>query len=400
MDRKVEPTQDGSISGGVAWVDRVDAVLDRWYAYTGVWLGSLLLALVLLAVAYLIINGSTDQVIHGAEFAALSEHPFDFDHPNRFRTRILVPLIGWIIQLKGEWFFLVPWSFLPAFLAVVNVWCRRTGTGSTLAAMVMMSLVFSPVVLHFLVAPGIPESAAYFMIGAALLMVRKSLLSCACMALAVMTHEAAAFLIPPWLLAAGWSNAWSRVGLGRVVGLGLMLLPYLVYRWWIAQHDGAALTTAFYLNQRNVEACLSVGPLATIRGAFAVYRLHWLLLVVLFLIPGQRSPLMRWSALVVISVGLTLLVAYDTTRMLCWTFPILAVGAVELNERLGRERAVLLFLAAWVLNFLVPAYTTSGRGLYRLDRIRTYIGPGDGFTSTLSPPGPSRSDATSVHQPC
>lgn len=354
-----------------AAMDVIDARLERWYARMGVWMGSLIIAAALVVVVFFYVNGGTEPVSHGICYAALSEAPFDTGTDNPFRNRILAPLIGWVLHLRGPLFVLVPWLFLVGLLTVVNVWCRREGAGSLLALSITLGMVFSPVAMHALALPGFIETASYFLIAVALLRVRDPIVSCACMALAVMAHEASVFIIPAWLMAVGCVPFGMHFR--RILLLVAMLVPYAAYRWWVVQHAGEGLSVALYFSGRNMEACLAVGPMATVAGAFAVFRLHWLVLAVPLFWAGLRNGRAQWAMLLSATVGLSLLIAFDTTRMLCWAFPLLALGGVELGRGVGRRRATALFLLAWALNFLIAPYSTSGAESHRLNNIRDHV---------------------------
>ena len=153
----------------------------------------------------------------------------------------------------------------------------------------------------------------------------------------------------------------------------LMLLPYAVYRWWVIGHDGDTFTSAYYFSAKNLERCIAVGPLATAYGIFGVFRLHWLVLVVAFFMCGLRNGRVRLALLLMASVAMTLLIAFDTTRMFCWAFPVLILGALELGKSVGQKKTAALLLLAWTLNFLLPPYTTTGAESHRLDSIRTHV---------------------------
>lgn len=234
-------------------------------------------------------------------------------------------------------------------------------------------MAFSPVTMHSLVAPGWVDAVSYFLLGMALMTVRNTFVSAAFVALAVLTHEVSAFMIPAWLLAGGRSDAlgmrWSK----RALLLALMLVPYVAYRWWVIQQDEVALSTAYYFSVANLKDCLGVGPMASAVGIFGVFRLHWLVLAVPLFMLGLRNDRVRWALLLSASIAMSLVIAYDTTRMFCCAFPLLVLGAVELGKCVGRNRAVILLLAAWILNFLIPPYTTTVGVTYRLNGIRAFV---------------------------
>jgi hypothetical protein len=354
-------------------LDRSDALLGQWYARMGTWAGSSLISAFLVLVVWLYVDGDTVPISGGVMYAELSQDPFAATDSNPLRFRILAPLIGWVLHLRGPLFVLVPWLFLLGFLSSVNVWCRREGAGPTLALSIMMAMAFSPVTMHSLVAPGWVDAVSYFMLGMALMNIRNTFVSCAFVALAVMTHEVSAFLIPAWLLAARRSDAERGWWVKRALLLVVMLVPYVAYRWWVVQHDDIALSTTFYFSSANLKDCLGVGPVATAIGVFGVFRLHWLVLAVPIPMLGLRNARVRWALLLIASVALSLLIAYDTTRMFCWAFPVLVLGSVELGKCVGRKMAVALLMVAWILNFLIPPYTTTGAESYRLKGIRNYV---------------------------
>lgn len=357
------------------WLDRFDALLDRWYARQGVWVCSLLVAMGLLVVAHSYVNGGIEPVSHGVHYAAASEGPFNLSYANEFRTRMFAPLIGWVFHLRGPLYVLVPWLFLAGTLALVNVWFRREGAAPMLGLSIMLALAFSPVIFHSMIGPGFVEGVSYFFLAMGLVYVRRTVVSCACMAAAVMTHEASVFLIPAWLLLLPQQGRLVRSSFQRMALLAVMLLPYAVFRAWVAHYDATTLTTTFYFSKQNIDACLAVGPLATLKGIFGVFRLHWLVVGLAFLMGGPANVRLRWALLLVVSLCLTLIIAFDTTRMLCWAFPVLAVSAVELSKRIGRTRTVVFLMSAWVLNFLITPYTTTGAASYQLNELYEFLNP-------------------------
>lgn len=354
-------------------IERTNALLEGWYERLGSWMGSLVIAAVLVFVVHRYVEGGSVPISHGTYYAALSLDPFDTGIANPFRGRILAPLIGWVSGLRGTWFVLVPWGFLVGFLAQVNVWCLRHGAAPCHALTIVLAISFSPVTMHSLVGPGFVDAVSYFFLAAALMNLDRTMATCSFMALAIMTHEATAVLVPAWLLAAGsgWSN--GRIWVKRTLIVAFMLIPYALYRAWVDRVDPEVLSTLHYFSERNVRSCLDVGPGATLVGVFAVFRLHWLLLLMAFMIGGWKNSHLRWSLVVAASIGSTLFIAFDTTRMFCWTFPIMTLAGVDIARGLGRNAAVLLLLAAFLLNFLITPYTTTGGASYQLDGIRSYV---------------------------
>lgn len=355
------------------WIDRFDAFLEGCYRRWGVWTFSLFLALFLIGLVHRYVQGGFEPISHGRYYAALSQDPFDTGVVNPFRGRILAPLIGWLTGLRGAWFVVVPWVFLVGFLAQVNVWSRRQGATSAHAFALVLAIAFSPVTMHALVGPGFVDAVCYFFLAAAFMNGHDTLVSSGFMALAIMTHEASVMLLPSWLLAFGGGWADRKVWMKRALIVTIMLIPFALYRIWVVQVDPAVLSTAYYFSEGNLQSCLDVGPWATLIGVFAVFRLHCIVIAITFYLGGAKDLHSRWSLVVLLSIGSTLFIAFDTTRMLCWAFPVMALAGVDLARFWGRKGAFLLLLAAWALNFLLPPYTTTGGVHYRLNGIRSFV---------------------------
>ena len=355
------------------WMDRSDAALATAYARLGAWMGSLIISLVLVFFVHRYVQGGSEPISHGSYYAALSTSPFDTDASNPFRGRILAPLVGWLMGLRGDWFVLVPWMFLVGLLAQVNVWCCRQGATPIHALVVVLAIAFSPVTMHALVGPGFVDAVSYFLLAAAFMNLDRTAVSCVFMASAIMTHEVSIVMVPAWLLATegGWLE--RRVWLKRTLIVAVMLIPFALYRLWVLQVDPGALSTAYYFSEGNLQSCRDVGPWATLVGVFAVFRLHWFVIAMAIIRGGWKSLHSRWSLVVVLSVGSTLFIAFDTTRMFCWAFPIMVLAGVDLARSIGRKGALVLLVAAWLLNFLVVPYTTTGGVSYRLNGIRSFV---------------------------
>ncbi|HOY30237.1 MAG TPA: hypothetical protein PLR96_14805, partial [Flavobacteriales bacterium] len=219
----------------------------------GSWVGSSVIALVLVFIVHRYMQGGFEPISHGTYYAGLSQDPFDTGVENPFRGRILAPLIGWLTGLRGAWFVLVPWTFLVGFLAQVNVWCRRQGATPSHALVLVLVIAFSPVTMHALVGPGFVDAVSYFLLAAAFMNLDRTAVTCGYMALAIMTHEASAVLIPAWLLAAGVGTDHRKPWLKRVLIVAVMLLPYALYRSWVLRVDPGALSTAYYFSEGNLQ---------------------------------------------------------------------------------------------------------------------------------------------------
>lgn len=346
------------------------ARIDGWLLQGEVRLGPVLSALLvsvvlaLLAVAY--VGLGSFPLFNGAEYADLSYAPFDTASPSRFRYRFLAPMLGWLTGLHGDRFMVVPWIFVPLFIAAVFRWARREGSPPTLALLVAACIAFSCCVLIPLIAPGYTDPVTFFFITIAFMHVRSAVMSALCLIMAITSHELSAVLLPAYLwYGASAQGPWTWVR-RRTALIAVFAIPYLVFRWWVATHDALALSTGFYFSRQNLLDCLGhITPLALL-GVLAAFRAAWLLPIIAFAgaLAAKRSAQAWWYVVIIACVTLPLIVAYDTTRIACFAFPVLVVAARDVLRSKGNLFTVRVLCVLFVVDLLIPPFmVASGRSV-------------------------------------
>src|SRR5947207_8087701 len=106
-------------------INFISGSLLRLESRFGLFFSSLLLAAIMLACAMLYVQPVFTVAFHGVQFSLLSQHPFDFTVANPMRNRILSPLIGYLLFLRGPYFFLLPLCIAWIFIATVYYQYRK-----------------------------------------------------------------------------------------------------------------------------------------------------------------------------------------------------------------------------------------------------------------------------------
>ena len=335
----------------------LDHLLGRLEERVGRFWCALLIGCMWAIAAALFVGPGLVPAFHGEEYSDLSQAPFDLTISSRLRYRILGPLIGYLLGLRGAWFLVVPWIFLVLFLGTIYNETRRTDLSPTLALLASGSMAFSCVTFIPLVAPGYTDPITYFFVLLAFARIGHIGLSAGCLALAIANHEAVLFLLPGFLCW-WWIRTPDVMRMARYgFVLGLALVPYLAYRYWVSVHHSTALDVAYYFSEANrTNSMREITPTA-LWGIFAAFRLFWIFPIVAVLLHLRRRRWIHVAFYVVTLFGVLfqLLIAFDTTRMLCLGFPLVLVGIWEVAHRRGWPFATRLALACLLLDLFVPA---------------------------------------------
>lgn len=324
-------------------------------------LSSILFGSLLFALAAIYIGPSYEPAFLGVYHAALSNAPFDVDQPNMVRLRILAPLIGYLVHLRGPLFFLVPWAFLLLFIIRVQH-LGRTVSGSWIHGLLLAStMAFSCTTFLPFMAPGYIDTVTYFCVLFCFLPGVSSRTAALFMALAISSHESALALLPAALLYRWMQKRELRAPLVFLAWLLVFVLPYLFYRAWANASDPSTLRVSYYLTITNIRSQIrDIAP--TLWGIFLAFRLYWIIpLVALLLSIRKRDHAQAiLLTLIVCGAGSMILVAYDTTRLMCMAFPAVLLGSIQLIRSLPPMLTLRYGALLFALNFLIaPAMVTS-----------------------------------------
>ncbi|MFY9311274.1 MAG: hypothetical protein WAQ28_19675 [Bacteroidia bacterium] len=94
-------------------IDNFCFVLEKRLGLSGT---AAILSFLIIGLAMLYITPHFEAAYHGLQYSRLSEAPFDFTQGNSLRNRVLPSLIGYLIFLRGDLFFIVPLIFALLFI--------------------------------------------------------------------------------------------------------------------------------------------------------------------------------------------------------------------------------------------------------------------------------------------
>ncbi len=341
--------------------DRFTARLDDGFARGerrfGAWGVCLLFATMLLCVAALYSAPAIRLVNHGILYGEASRAPFEASaSPIRFRP--LAPVLAYCMFLRGDAFIVLPLLAGIGFLAVVMRGYRRSGfAGSECVAMGSLLAFSSPILftLHF---AGYVDTLSYLVLAIAMIFAGSDLVVGACVALAILNHEANAFLLP-WLV---WHTGRRREGWARRARLGVSIAAALFLaayvRAVIARHAPITWTPGFYLNAPY----LRENALLNVRGAwlglFMAFKCLWVLPLLAGVDQWAKGRRAEVASLLLATLGgvATLIITSDESRLPAIAFPAILSGAALLREVVAPPIFGRVLWALLLVNLLVPQY--------------------------------------------
>jgi len=330
---------------------------------------SILVAVILIGIAMIYVAPDFEAAYHGALYAQLSEHPFNFILSNPIHYRILGPLIGYITFLRGDLFFLVPLIFGVLLLSAIYIHFRKINF-SFIESMNMAAIIaFSCTILIPIRAPGYIDTITYYFIFLSFSRIRKPLQSTFFFGIAMFSHECSIFILPGLI---AYQNYLNKINVFRITKNILFniasCIPYLVYRYWVSLHTSVDYDFQFYFSSKNLKTnFLSILPLF-IPGLFFTFKLFWIYPI---WIMGKKIKSKNYGLVIVllsiiIVVIAQLFIAFDVTRMLCLLFPAILISAKELKTKMEGNKFVIISSIIILINFVVPQYFASNESLVRL----------------------------------
>ncbi len=362
------------------WVTQTASGLENKWGLLPV---SLLAGVVILLSSCVFVWPKVALEYHGIGYAELSKNIFNQDQENELRYRVFSPFIGWLTQMKGNRFQVIPWSFLILFLSAVYYEFRRMKYQPALAFLASALMGFSCTTFLPLRSPGYVDPASYLFIFLIFTRIRNTPLVALLLALALLNHESVVFLLPAIL---GYhffihlqENSRTSQNLGDTLkfagSLALAFIPFLLYRHWVNQHQTVHLSLSYYLSKGNILECLNVTLIYAPMAAFYAFRLFWFFPLWAAWNNWQNGLKLKslWYALTLLLIASQLIIAFDTTRLFILAFPLIIIGLTDLTKSYGEKFITRKGWQLFALNLLILPYFV-GRdqvfhlhsGLYRL----------------------------------
>jgi hypothetical protein len=334
-----------------------DRRLAVWEGRFGLAGAAILVAAILLAFAGFYASENFVPLGFGLNYARLSEAPFRFTDPDILQYRILTPLVGYALGLRGRLFPLLTHAAGLAFMAMLYGAARRRAWRPVEAAGLAAAMATSINILGEVHYPGMTDTVSYLCLLGALLTRRLWVFGLA-IALALLNHESNAFALP-WLAAFGWAAERTPARrAGGMTGIALALVAFACARACLRAHIASAvpLTPGYYLQWDHVWHTIRAGlPLLSL-GVFEAYKLLWALPLLAAALQFRRARAEALGLALVFACALAQLAfAEDATRLMGLAFPAVLSGAVILRRHWGSDRFAPLLWGLLLANLLVPS---------------------------------------------
>jgi hypothetical protein len=343
--------------------DWLDGLVSRGEARCGRLFFTVIVVMMLILAASIYVRPATKCVVHGASYANLAENPFNFEGENALAFRILTPLISYLLGLRGNLILIT--NLLMAALLLVGIYryFRAHAPRPSDALVAAAVLTFSLVTLTTVYYGGYTDSATYLIIFLMWIMRRWRPVFYLLFFLGLLNHESLLFLIP-WFayLSSEVSSSRKKLVADLLIGFGLTVVAYGLFREWIASHRMVKFSIEYYLNP------LLQDPLHWFRksysyqglGLFTVFKVMWVFPVMAALsLWRRRQQRDVFSMALLLACSLSqLVVAFDSSRMLTLGFMVMVIALEHLflvNPYRFRELVGWIFLA----NLAVPQLYTA-----------------------------------------
>jgi hypothetical protein len=332
---------------------------DRWNRWA--WIVQLSVLLVLAACLYARLDTHTKYL--GYYYARLSENPFAFDPENTMQYRPLTPFISYCLGLRGRLIILTNLIITGVTIGVVYAYFRNRFERPGDAFLAVVTITFSLVVLTSIHCGGYCDILTYLLIFLMWQHRSRRTVFYFLFLLGLLNRESIVFLIPwfAFISLQGQAHKGRRV-MEVLVGFGLALAIYYLFRLWLESHTTVQYSASYYLSHLLDE------PMRVFRrtfyyhglGIFSVFKGLWIFpaaAALSFWKDRQFSELAGMALLVVCSYA-QLLMAGDTSRMFTLGFMIMIIALCHLLET-NRFRFRDWAFWAVAFNLMIPQVYTA-----------------------------------------
>jgi hypothetical protein len=301
----------------------------------------------------------------GVLYSRMSDNPFVVIPKNAVGFRILTPLISYLVGLRGDLIIVTTLILATVLIAVVYHYYRVRSPQPTDALIAAAVMTFSLVTLSTIFYGGYCDSMTYLLVFLMWRYRSRRIIFYVLFFLGLLNHESVGFLMP-WFgyLAVKESFRKSRGFLDVLIGFIIVFGLFYLYREWMASRGEIIFTAKYYLKPillNPLHWFIHAYPRQGL-GLFTVFKALWILPVAAAISLwklGRRDEVYS-MILILFCVGAQLLIAFDSSRMLTLSFPVMIISLNHLFETNAFQ------FRAWagyvvILNLFVPQlYTASG----------------------------------------
>lgn len=295
---------------------------------------------------------------HGRGFANLSMAPFDFTQESGLRYRILTPLVGYLLFLKGPLLKYLMLFVLGLFFTVVYYFQRGKNYAPTESFGITALLSFSTLSFYQYHFPGYNDPFSFLLMGILLFTYRNRLWAGILLSLLLFNHDNTVFVMPFFFLLMTEGDR-SLSGLWRTARVFIAaILPYVAYRFYISAHAPVDFDTGYYFDKGNLFWTYDHVSEYLGQGIFQAFKLSWIFPLLALVIDWKEKRFREIVLLLVLFVGVTaqMIIAYDISRLMGWAFPAILMGAWRVRDYSGEKKFNRLLWLVILLNCFIPSY--------------------------------------------
>jgi hypothetical protein len=314
--------------------------------------------ILLLAAAMMVSAVRFETSYHGNGYTLLSSDPFNFGTVNDLRFRILSPAIGYFLFFRGPAFKFFMLAVLAVFFGLIYHYMRKKGNNPAEAIGISALFSFSTLSFYQLYFPAYTDPMSFLFILIYMMSFRNVYLNTFLLTLLLFNHENSLFLFPFFFLMSLNNNYSIRNLLTVNMRFIIALIPYLLYRIYTSSHTEVEFNSAYYFDSRNLEWTRQHVLPHLAEGIFQAFRLAWLfpLAAIAVNIYQRRYNELLLMAVILAFVFLQLVFAWDISRLVGFSFPVILIAAMRVKEFLGTKKFLQVTYAVLLLNFFIPAY--------------------------------------------
>lgn len=337
-------------------IQSISGFLLRNESRFGLPFSSVIIATIMFGLAMLYVQPVLTVAFHGIQFSALSEDPFDLSTANALRYRILGPLLGYLLFLRGEYFFILPLLATWAFPGIVYFCYRKKNLDAIDAFFLTCFVSFSCILLLPIVAPAYTDIFTWIFIFLAFHFIEKIPFSALFASLALLNHESSFVMVPALVVFSYYKN---KDALPKILIFFLLACaPHLLYRSYVHFNSETTYDLSFYLSKSNVIFTMTKLVLFGPAAFFYAFKLWWIFPVYMVALTGYQKNYFQFIIqFLILGAALSLvIIGYDYTRMLVIAFPAVLLSYEWLMKKYDIEKFRKFTFIMILMNFLILQY--------------------------------------------
>ncbi|UCG62926.1 MAG: hypothetical protein JSV52_06490 [Candidatus Zixiibacteriota bacterium] len=356
------------------WLDRALIGLESRMRMVG-W--TLLLSLLLIALATVYARIAVECTYLGRHYAALAENPFALGSSNPVSYRILTPLISYLIGLRGQGIIITNLLISVVMVACVYMYFRKTAPRPGDAFLMSTVITFSLVVLTSIHCGGYCDIMSYLLIFLMWWFRKHRTLFYLMFLAGLLNRESVLFLLP-WFIVISLDSdrPWYLRIVEMIFGFGITILVYYLFRQWVTSGAEIKYSLSYYLEP------FVTNPLQRLKrtvyyhslGLFSVYKVLWVFPCVAALSwwRNRKYASLANVLILLLCAWAQLFLAIDTSRMFTLGFMVMIVAVDDLLKTDFMHFRRWAFWAV-LFNLMIPQVYTAGKVVEVWQTLTTHI---------------------------